>query len=68
MRYELSRGSIDKDRHVICQEDQFYSLVPAEIRQRGPWQVIDRGDTKALRPEYRVALAVVPQEVVPGQA
>ena len=57
MNYELSRGSKDKDRHVLCREDEFYTIVPTHIRHRGPWQVLSRGDIEALKPEYRLALA-----------
>ena len=57
MRYERSRGSNDKHRHVLCREDQFYNIVPDGIRKRGPWQVITRGYVQSLKPEYRLALA-----------
>ena len=57
MKFEICRGSIHKDRHVICREDEFYQAVPQEVRCRGPWQVLFRGEVMALRPEYRHALA-----------
>lgn len=57
MRYELSRGSIHKDRHVLCREGAFYTFVPTEIRHRGPWQLLRRGNVKDLMPNYRLALA-----------
>ena len=56
MRYELSRGSNDKTRHVVCREDEFYTIVPDHIRKRGPWQVINRGEVQSLKPAYRQAL------------
>ncbi|KUO56660.1 MAG: hypothetical protein APF80_10250, partial [Alphaproteobacteria bacterium BRH_c36] len=57
MRYVLSRGSIHKDRHVLCREGAFYIFVPTEIRHRGPWQVLRRGNVKDLKPKFRSALA-----------
>lgn len=57
MRYELSRDSLAKDRHILCREDEFYTLVPQAVRQRGPWQVLSRGYIEELKPEYRLELA-----------
>ena len=57
MRFELSRGSIHKDRHVLCREGEFYTTVPSHVRKHGPWQLLCRGNVEDLKPEYRFALA-----------
>ena len=57
MKYELSRATIEKTRHVICYRDRFYDDVPGYIRKRGPWQLISTGDVSDLTPAYRLALS-----------
>lgn len=56
-QYELSRATKDKERHVLCYLDKFYSDVPHEVRTRGPWQVLWTGEVVNLQPGYRQALA-----------
>ncbi len=55
-RYQAIRAVLNKGLHVICYEGKFDAL-PDEVRHRGPWQVLSRGDTKTFRSEYRHALA-----------
>jgi hypothetical protein len=40
---------------VVCRDGFFYQLVE-EVRKRGPWQVMKRGEIENLNPEYRLAL------------
>jgi hypothetical protein len=51
-RYQVMRAVLNKGLHVICYEDKFYTL-PDEVRHRGPWQVLSRGEIEKLRDEYR---------------
>jgi hypothetical protein len=43
---------------VLCYDGAFYERVPHEVRKQGPWQGNRRGAVEALKPEYRVALAL----------
>jgi hypothetical protein len=56
MRYQAMRAVRDKSLHVICYEDKF-ELLPDEVRHRGPWQGLKRGNFEALKADYRQALA-----------
>ncbi len=56
-RYQAMRAVLNKSLHVICCEGKFETL-PDEVRHRGPWQVLSRGEIETLRAEYRHALAL----------
>ena len=56
-RYQTFRSFSDLHVFVLCYEGTFYEAVPADVRKQGPWQGNRRGAVKALRPEYRLALA-----------
>ena len=56
MRYQAMRAVRDKSLHVICYEDKFEQL-PDEVRHRGPWQGLKRGNVETLKADYRLALA-----------
>jgi hypothetical protein len=56
LRYQAMTAVRDKSLHVICYEDKFEQL-PDEIRHRGPWQGLKRGNVEALKADYRIALA-----------
>lgn len=51
MRYQVLRAVHAKSLHLICLEDGFDAL-PIEVRHRGPWSVIKRGDMANLAPQY----------------
>jgi hypothetical protein len=55
-RYQAMRAVLDKSLHVLCYEGKFETL-PDDVRHRGPWQLLSRGEIEALRTEYRQALA-----------
>jgi len=54
--YEVLRSVSDKKFHLIVREGGLATL-PNDVRNRGPWQVIGRGEVTRLRPVYRLALA-----------
>jgi hypothetical protein len=56
-QYQALRSVSDHHVFVVCRDGTFYELVPEEVRKRGPWQVMRRGEIEALKPEYRLALA-----------
>jgi hypothetical protein len=55
-RYQSFRSVSDNHLFIVCLEDKFYEIVPADIRKQGPWQAQHRGDVDKLKPEYRLAL------------
>ena len=56
MCFQLLRGTHQKDRHVLCREDESYALVPTTVRHRDPWQLIRRGNFDELKHEFQHAL------------
>jgi hypothetical protein len=55
--YQTLRSVSDHHVFVVCRDGTFYELVPEDVRHRGPWRVMHRGEIEKLRPEYRLALA-----------
>jgi len=62
-RFEVARsanyvqGNAAVRVHIICREEQFYLVVPQEIRSLGPWSVISRGEISKLAAEHSHTLA-----------
>jgi hypothetical protein len=55
-RYITQRSTSDKRVHLIYYDDNFDEL-PSEVRHRGPWQVLGRGDVNRLKLKYQARLA-----------
>ena len=55
-RYQTLRSVSDHHVFVVCRDGFFYQLVE-EVRKRGPWQVMKRGEIENLKPEYRLTVA-----------
>ena len=56
MTYQTFRSVSDNHLFIVCLEDKFYEIVPADIRSQGPWQAQHRGNVYKLKSEYRLAL------------
>lgn len=54
--YQSLRSVSDNHVFVICRDGEFYDL-PDDVRHRGPWQGLRRGEIVKLKPEYRRDLA-----------
>ena len=54
--FAILRSITDKEVHLISQAGGLEELPP-EIRQRGPWQIVRKGDEARLKLHYRRALA-----------
>ena len=49
--YQSLRSVSDHHVFVVCRDGGFYDL-PEEVRKRGPWQGMQRGDIANLIPDY----------------
>jgi len=49
--YQALRSVSDNSVIVICRDGGFYDL-PDDVRHRGPWQGLRRGNILHLKPEY----------------
>lgn len=54
-RYQALRSVTNSGVIVICRDGEFYSL-PDNVRHRGPWQGLRRGDVANLKAEIRSEL------------
>jgi hypothetical protein len=50
-QYQTLRSVSDSHVFVICREGRFYEDLPDDVRRRGPWQGMRRGEVAHLRPE-----------------
>ena len=57
VHYQTLRSVSDHHVFVVCRDGTFYESVPADVRKQGPWQGQHRRRDRALKPEYRLALA-----------
>jgi hypothetical protein len=55
-RYIVQRSTSDKQVHLIYYDDNFTEL-PDEVRQRGPWQILQHGSIDRLKLKYQARLA-----------
>jgi hypothetical protein len=55
--YQTLRSVSDHHLFVVCHDGEFYSL-PEDVRKRGPWQGMQRGEISDLKPEHRLDLQV----------
>jgi hypothetical protein len=51
MQYQTLRSITDNRLFVVCRDGKFYDL-PDQVRHRGPWQGMHRGDIVGLNPDY----------------
>ena len=51
-QYQTLRSVSDNHVFVICRDGRFYEDLPDDVRRRGPWQGMCRGDVAHLRPEF----------------
>ncbi len=51
IHYQTLRSVSDNHLFVVCRDGGFYEL-PDDVRPRGPWQGMHRGEITALNPDY----------------
>jgi hypothetical protein len=54
--FVVLKSTSEKQVHLISQTGRSAELPP-DIRERGPWKVLRKGDTTRLKLHYRRALA-----------
>lgn len=54
--FVVLRSTTEKRVHLISQNGRSAELPP-DIRERGPWKIVRKGDTTLLKLHYRRALA-----------
>ena len=50
-QYQVLRSVSDNHLFVVCRDGGFYGL-PEDVRKRGPWQGMHRGDISSLAADY----------------
>ena len=50
-QYQTLRSVSNNHVFVICRDGRFYMDLPLDVRRRGPWQGMCRGQVANLRPD-----------------
>jgi hypothetical protein len=53
--FTILRSVMDRQVRILSRDWRVHRL-PADVSERGPWQIVDSGDEKRLKLHYRRAL------------
>ena len=53
--FTILRSAVDRKVRVLARDWNVHRL-PADVSERGPWQIVGSGDEKLLKLHYRRAL------------